>query len=142
MCIRDRVSAYQYLISFKVCDWSGHIFGASGSPRSLTKKMAMPPSSTVHGGQHDPNYVTFELLTHAAFVADEIWGFMSEPTRITTKVIFEERITADKFSRNKRQYCNRSFSRDGTGDRLYSPFSLFSRSMYDRVDRMFRSNLN
>ena len=42
----------------------------------------MPPSSTaVHGGQHDTKYVTFELLMHAAFVADEIWGFMLEPAR-------------------------------------------------------------
>ena len=42
----------------------------------------MPPSSTVHGGQHDTNYhVTFELLLHAAFVTDEIWGYMLEPAR-------------------------------------------------------------
>ena len=37
----------------------------------------MSPSSTVtvHGGQHDTKYVTFELLLvlHAAFVADEFW---------------------------------------------------------------------
>ena len=66
--------AYQYLTSLRVCDWSGHIFGASASPRSLTKKMAVPPSSTVHGGQHDTKCVAFELLMHAAFVADEIWG--------------------------------------------------------------------
>ena len=39
----------------------------------------MSPSSTVHGGQHDAKYVTFELLLHVAFVADEIWGFMLEP---------------------------------------------------------------
>ena len=40
----------------------------------------MPPSSTaVHGGQHDTEYVNFELLLHAAFVADEIWGYMLEP---------------------------------------------------------------
>ena len=45
----------------------------------LTKKLAMSPSSTVHGGQHDAKYVTFEVLLHAAFVADEIWGFMLEP---------------------------------------------------------------
>ena len=45
------------------------------------KKMAMSPSSTVHDGQHDTKYVTFELLMHAAFVADEIWGFMLEPAR-------------------------------------------------------------
>ena len=35
----------------------------------------MSPSSTVHGGQHDAKYVAFELLVHAEFVADEIWGF-------------------------------------------------------------------
>ena len=34
----------------------------------------MSPSSTVHGGQHHTTFVTFELLLHAAFVADEIWG--------------------------------------------------------------------
>ena len=32
------VNAYQYLTSWKVCDWSGHIFGAGVSLRSLTKK--------------------------------------------------------------------------------------------------------
>ena len=47
----------------------------------LTKKLAMSPSSTVHGRQHDAKHVTFELLMHAAFVADEIWGFMLEPAR-------------------------------------------------------------
>ena len=43
--------------------------------------MAMSPSFTVHVGQHDTKYLTFELLMHAAFVADEIWGFMLEPAR-------------------------------------------------------------
>ena len=72
------------MTSVKVCDWSGHLFGVrSASPRPLTKKLAMSPSSTVHGGQHDSKYcyVTFELLMHAAFVADEIWGFMLEQAR-------------------------------------------------------------
>ena len=41
----------------------------------------MSPSSPVHGGQHDTKYVTFELLMHAPFVADEILGFMLEPAR-------------------------------------------------------------
>ena len=41
----------------------------------------MSPSSTAHGSQHDTKYVTFELLMRAAFVADEIWGFMPEPAR-------------------------------------------------------------
>ena len=45
-------------------------------------KKAMSPSSTVYGGQHDTKYVTFELLMHAAFVADETWGFMPEPARM------------------------------------------------------------
>ena len=44
--------------------------------------MAMSPPSTVHGGQHDIKYVTYELLLHAAFVAGEIWGFTLEPARI------------------------------------------------------------
>ena len=41
----------------------------------------MSSSSTVQSGQHDTKYVTFELLVHAAFVADEIWGFMLESAR-------------------------------------------------------------
>ena len=41
----------------------------------------MPPSSTVHGGQHDTKYVTFELPLHAVFVADGICGFMLDPAR-------------------------------------------------------------
>ena len=39
------------------------------------QKLAMSASSTVHGGQRDTEHITFELLMHAAFVADEIWGF-------------------------------------------------------------------
>ena len=60
----------------------GTHFGASASPRSLTKKLAMPPSSTVHGGQRDTIYVTFELRLHAAFVADDFFFLMLEPARI------------------------------------------------------------
>ena len=41
----------------------------------------MSPSFTVHGGQHDTIYVTFELRLRAAFVADEIWGDVLEPSR-------------------------------------------------------------
>ena len=41
--------------------------------------MAISPSSVVHGGQHDTKYVAFELLIRAAFVADEILGFVLEP---------------------------------------------------------------
>ena len=41
----------------------------------------MSPSSTVHGGQHDAKYATFELLLHAAFAADKNWVLMLEPAR-------------------------------------------------------------
>ena len=61
---------------------------ASASPGSLPKKLAMSPSSTVHGGQHDTKYVKFELLMHAAFVADEVWGFMLEPARTVNTSLF------------------------------------------------------
>ena len=58
------------------------IFGVGASPLGpLKKKLAMPLSSTVHGGQHDTKYATFELLLRAAFVADEIWGDTLEPAR-------------------------------------------------------------
>ena len=41
------------LTSLRACDWSGHVFGASTSPRSLTKKVViMSPSSNILGGQH------------------------------------------------------------------------------------------
>ena len=30
-------------------------------------------------------YVTFELPLHAAFVADELWGLVLEPARITAR---------------------------------------------------------
>ena len=76
------VNSYQYLASLKVCDWSGHIFGASGSPRFLAKKMAMSPLSTVHDGQHDTKHVTFQVLMHAASVVDEISGFGPEPAHV------------------------------------------------------------
>ena len=69
------------LTSLRPCDCSGHIFGASAGPRSLAKKIAVSPSSTVHSGQHDAKYVTSELLLHATFVADEIWSEMIEPAR-------------------------------------------------------------
>ena len=51
------------------------------------KKWLMSPSSTFHGGQHDTKYVTFELLLHAAFVADEIWGFMLEPAGKPVEIV-------------------------------------------------------
>ena len=37
----------------KDCGRLGHVFAVSASPRSWTKKVAMSPSSTVHGGQYD-----------------------------------------------------------------------------------------
>ena len=76
-----RVDAWLLFTSLKACDWSGHIVGASVSPRSLNKKKAMSPSSTVHGGQDDTEVVTFVLLSHEAFVADKSWGFTLERAR-------------------------------------------------------------
>ena len=58
------------------------IFSALAPVLGPYQKKWLSPYSTVHGGQHDTKYVTFELLMHAAFVADEIWGFMLEPARI------------------------------------------------------------
>ena len=52
------VNAGLLLTSLMASDWSGHLFGASASPTSLTKKLAMSPSSAVHGGQHDTQYVS------------------------------------------------------------------------------------
>ena len=75
------VNARLLLTSLKARDWSRHIFGACTIPRSLSRKLAMSLSSTVHGGQPDSKYVTFELILHAAFVADETWGDILEPAR-------------------------------------------------------------
>ena len=60
------VNAWLLMTFLKACDGSGHIFGASASHRSSTKKLAMSPSSTVHGGQHDTKHVAVKLLLHAA----------------------------------------------------------------------------
>ena len=54
--------------------------------------MATSPSPTVHGGQHDTKYVTFELLIRAAFVTDEIWGVMLEPARTNVLPMTCERL--------------------------------------------------
>ena len=77
---RPTVNPWQLLTALKACDWSVHIFGASASP-GCNPPPAMSLSSTVHGGQHDTKHVTFELPLHAAFVADEIWGYILEPAR-------------------------------------------------------------
>ena len=60
-------------------------FSAPSRPRSLTKKLAVSPSSTSHRGQHDAKYVAFELLLHAVFVADEIWGDICLNQLVTRK---------------------------------------------------------
>ena len=60
------------MTSLKACVWSGHIFGASASPTSLTITMATSPPSIIHGAQDGTKYVTFEFLLHAAFEAAEI----------------------------------------------------------------------
>ena len=81
------VNAYQYLTSLKVCDWSGHIFGASASPKSFTKNMAVTPPLPLFMAvtmiPNSPEYVIFELLMHAAFVTYKNCGFIPEPARIS-----------------------------------------------------------
>ena len=72
------------LTCLKVCDWSGHIFGASASPRSWTKKEWLCHPLQLFMAVSLIRNVTFELLMHAAFVADEIWGFMLEPARTSS----------------------------------------------------------
>ena len=56
-------------------------FSAQAPVLGPEQKSWLSPSSTVYGGQHDTKYVPFELIWQAAFVADEIWGFMREPAR-------------------------------------------------------------
>ena len=46
---------------------------------SLTTKLAMSPSSTVHGGQYDTKYVPSVKPLHAASVTDTFWGVSLEP---------------------------------------------------------------
>ena len=50
-------------------------------PSPEHKSLAISPSSTVHGGQYDTEYVTFEYPLHAGFVVDTIWGENLEPAR-------------------------------------------------------------
>ena len=81
------VNAYLLLTSLKVCDWSGHIFGASASPKSFTKNMAVTPPLPLFMAvtmiPNSPEYVIFELLMHAAFVTYKNCGFIPEPARIS-----------------------------------------------------------
>ena len=79
------------LISLKACNWSGQIFGASASPSSLTKKLAVSPLPLLlMAVSMIPNTecVTIELLLHAAFVADQIRGDTLEPARISTVPVY------------------------------------------------------
>ena len=76
------VTAYHYLTSLKVSDWSGHIFDASASPGSLTRNRLCDPLPLLPAWYkvlRSTSYVAFELLMHAAFVAESFWGFMPEP---------------------------------------------------------------
>ena len=57
-------------------------FSAIAPVLGQTKSLALPPSSTVCGGQYGTKNVTFELSLHAAFVADEVWDFMLESARM------------------------------------------------------------
>ena len=49
----------------------------------------MLPSSTVYGGQHDTQYVKFELRLHAAFVADKN-GFLFLNELVHTRCEFQK----------------------------------------------------
>ena len=52
---------------------------ALGLQQITKKRLSMAPPSVVHGGQYDTKYETFELLFHAAFVADTTWKSRLEP---------------------------------------------------------------
>ena len=73
------VNARLLLTSVKACDWSGHVFGASASPSSLTKKTAMSPASTVHGGRHATKYVCgIRVANNACGIrASQLFGVIS-----------------------------------------------------------------
>ena len=73
-CFLPTVNAYLLLTSFEV--YGRDTFSVLAPVLGPSQKMAKSPCPTVHGGQYDAKYVTFELLMHAACVADEIWGFI------------------------------------------------------------------
>ena len=52
----------------KACGRWGHVFPTSASPRPWTQKLAMSPSSTVHGGQYD----TYQLCDIRVYSASGI----------------------------------------------------------------------
>ena len=97
-CYRQCLSLL--LTSLKVCDWPGHIFGASASSRPLTKKLAMSPSTTVEEFMPVsmmPNIMwhaaSCYVLLHPSFGADEIWSFMLKPAREWNPCCFPAIIT-------------------------------------------------
>ena len=47
----------------------------------------MSPSSTAHGGQYGTKHVTFEQLSHVAFMVDKIWGDKLEPQLVDRSVL-------------------------------------------------------
>ena len=71
----------------------------------------MSSSSTVHGGQRVTKYVTFELLLHAVFVADDFWGFMREPscTRFCFCVMFVPGLSLPSLFRSA-DFCHYCYS--------------------------------
>ena len=74
------VNAYLLLTSLKVCDWSGHIFGASASSRSLTKKNENPPTRIGSARTHQTR-AKFQGLTLKNDV--DIWTFVRLSAKIT-----------------------------------------------------------
>ena len=76
------VMPYLFLTSLKVCDWSGHIFGASASPKSLTKKRLCHPLPLIMAVSMIPNmwHSSCERMRHSWLT--KFWGFMLEPARM------------------------------------------------------------
>ena len=72
----------------KACGRWGHVFATCASPRPWTKKLAMSPSSTVHGGQYYAKYFKFEQLLHAALVADFGAFCLIRPLTVYRYVLF------------------------------------------------------
>ena len=84
------VNAWLLLTFLKACGWSGHIFGASASLRFLTKKkwlchplpLLFMEVSIIPNIWHSNCY----CMQHS-FVADDSWGYMLEPARISYSLI-------------------------------------------------------
>ena len=69
-------SSYSKCLSiFDLFEGLWHIFDTSASPRSLTNKMAMSPSSTGHGGQHDAKICVIRVANACGILGGRNLGF-------------------------------------------------------------------